>query len=127
MGTTFTGRPSIFTVFGGSFNFTNRVSRTSWPSGPFVVCQLTTVPSAPLAIQHSVALLCFNITGRPTHNINLPATCLLDDAGGCSHRIFCRCGDITLVFWTGSSTVFFGRPHAASYYQDSSTCQWNKK
>src|SRR5258705_10581262 len=106
MGTTFTGRP-IFTVFGGSFNFTNRVSRTSCPSGPFVVCQLTTVPSAPLVIQHSVASLCFNITGRLTHNINLSATCLLEDAGVCSHRIFLRCGEFTLVFRNGSITVFF--------------------
>jgi hypothetical protein len=110
IGTTLLGRPSILTVFGGFTNLTKRVSRTSCPSGPFVHCQLATVASAPLVMQHSVASLCFNMTGMPTHRVNFPGTCLLDDAGGYSHNTRCKEGGRTLVLRTGSIRVFLERP-----------------
>src|SRR6202790_238421 len=109
MGTTSSERPGNFTVLGGLISFTKSVSSTSWPSGPLDVCQLTTVASAPFVMQHSVASLCFNMTGIPTHKVSLAATCLSEDARGCSHKIFCRPGDNTFVFLTESISGFFGQ------------------
>jgi len=66
--TTFSGRPSILTVFGGSFNLTNKMVKDHLALGPFVVCQLTHLPQHPCYATFSGSL-CFNMTGRPTQRV----------------------------------------------------------
>jgi hypothetical protein len=72
----------MFMVFGGLINLTNRVSSVFWASGPMYDCQLTTVASAPLVMQHSVASFAHSITGIPIHNFNFPGIWSSVEVGG---------------------------------------------
>jgi len=65
IGTTFSGSPSIFTIFGGLSSLIKSVSKTSCPCMPLLACHPATWPFCPLVMQSSVASLFLIITGTP--------------------------------------------------------------
>ena len=65
IGTTFFGRPSNWTSTAGLVSFTNKTSSTGVSLDIYEYFHPAIVASAPFVTQHSVATLCFTITGIP--------------------------------------------------------------
>ena len=95
IGTTFSGRPSILTIFAGLSSLMKSVFNTRCPCIPLPACHPTTWPSCPLVMQSSVASLFLIITGIPIQRDSLLGKWFVAE-GGKLQMIFYRVGLISL-------------------------------
>ena len=113
MGTTLGGRPGICTGSGAAVSSTNSVSRACLSYGKSTAVQPTTLPSAPLVMEHSVASFCLSMIGMPMHRLSLPAWCS-DMAGSVFQSSSCSSWLTIFVFLSGFTMHFRIRLGASS-------------
>jgi hypothetical protein len=80
IGTTFSGSPSIFTVFAGWSSLIKIVSKIFFPCGHLPACHPTTCPSCSFVMHNFVALIFQIITGIPMQSEGFPGKCWVADS-----------------------------------------------